>query len=69
MRDVTKTKLSFKQVMLLANWIEDYRDPDKQPQYVVIEVEHTAIGPAITAYIDTKEGEGVWKDFTDHDTW
>lgn len=65
----TKIELTFQDIMSIAHWIEGYRDPDKQPQFVTIKHTHTGIGPAIEAYIELKEGEGVWKNFTNYDSW
>ena len=65
----TSITLTIGDIMRIANWQESQRDPDSQPQLVTIEKTETGIGPAIKVYIETKPGQGVWKDFTDYKSW
>ena len=50
----------------LQGWIDSL---DQTPNLVTIIVEQTGIGPALRAEIETKEGEGKWKDLTDYSNW
>jgi hypothetical protein len=65
----TTITLTIGDVMGIANWMESYRDPNKQPQLITIEKTETGIGPVIKAYIETSPGQGVYKDFTDYKSW
>ena len=62
-------RISIGDAMLISHWMETYRNPDKQPQFITIETIDTGVGQAIRAFIETKKGEGVWKDFTDYNSW
>jgi hypothetical protein len=50
-------------------WYEGIRDPDNPVKPLTISVEQTGIGPTIKVFIETKPGEGVYKDFTDYNSW
>ena len=56
-------------LMQISYWMETYRDPNRQPQFVTIETTETGIGQAIKVFIEISPGEGVWKDFTDYKSW
>ena len=65
----TTLRLTMKDLMLINYWMEGFRDPNKQPQFVIIEAVETGIGQSVKAYIETDKGQGVWKDFTDYESW
>ena len=69
--DISKQNitLSIGDLMRICYWMEGFRDPDKQPQFITIEVTETGIGQIIKAYIETSKGQGVWKDFCDYKSW
>lgn len=62
----TSIKIRIDDVKRLASWMERL-DPRNSP--VEIKVSTTPIGSVVTAYVETDEGEGVWKDITDYDKW
>jgi hypothetical protein len=64
---VTET-LTFtcKELYDLYKWI-DAMDP--KPHLIKIYSTQTGIGPSLRAEIDNGEGEGIYKDFTDYESW
>lgn len=60
-------KLSVKQLNQIASWIatRDLADTNT----VEISMIETGIGPWIEAKVELTEGEGIWRDFTDHESW
>lgn len=60
-------KLTMKEIQNIAQWLKDRGLSDDVK--VEIESEPTGIGTSLTVMVETKEGEGIWKDFTDYDTW
>lgn len=69
MSNTNKIEIAMGDLMRIAHWMETYRNPDKQPQFVTIETTETGIGQGIKVYIETSPGEGVFKDFTDYKNW
>lgn len=59
-------KLRLDDVKRLVAWAEQLG-----PRNISIEIKVTTtnIGPKIVALAETDEGEGVWKDITDYDSW
>ena len=60
-------KLTMKEIQTIAQWLKDRGLSDDVK--VEIESEATGIGTSLTVMVETKDGEGIWKDFTDYDTW
>ena len=50
-------------------WLEGKRDPNDPIKNVTIEVTETGIGPHIKVHLQTRPGEGVFKDFSEYDKW
>lgn len=69
MSNTNKIAISIGDLMRIANWMETYRDPYNPTQIVTIETTETGIGQGVMAYIETKPGEGVYRDFTDYNNW
>jgi hypothetical protein len=49
--------------MILAEWIENFRDPDKQPQYVELEESYDRMdktGETMIVRAYTKVGDKAW---------
>ena len=60
-------KLTMKEIQTIAQWLKDRGLSDNVT--VAIKSEHTSIGTGLMVLVETKDGEGIWKDFTDYDTW
>ena len=52
----------------IIEWYDNLDAYDKS-KCIIIETVDTGIGTAIKVYLETKPGEGVWKDFTDYNSW
>ena len=55
-----------KELESLAEWIKPM---DPQPHKITLISGSTGIGCCLRAEIETAEGEGLWKDITDYETW
>ena len=56
-------RLTYGEVMILAEWIENFRDPDKQPQYVELEESYDRMdktGETMIVRAYTKVGDKAW---------
>jgi len=62
----TSVKLRLEDIRRLAAWA-DTLGPRNIP--IEIKVTQTNIGQTVIAFAETDEGSGVWKDFTDYDSW
>lgn len=60
-------KLTMKELQLVAQWLKDRGLSDNVS--VTIKREQTGIGATLMVMVETKDGEGIWKDFTDYDSW
>ncbi len=60
-------KFTMKEFQQIAQWLKDRGLSDNVEVHV--KQEHTGIGTALTVMVATKDGEGIWKDFTDYDSW
>ena len=60
-------KLIMKEFQQIAQWLKDRGLSDNVEVHV--KQEPTGIGMALTVMVVTKDGEGIWKDFTDYDSW
>ena len=65
----TILRISMKNIKSINYWMEGFRDPTKQPQFIIIEKIETGIGQAVKAYIETEKDQGVWKNFIDYESW
>jgi hypothetical protein len=61
-----RISISPAEVKNLQDWLERL---DSIPHSITIIAEQTPIGLALRAEIETKEGEGKWKDLTDYNSW
>ena len=55
-----------KELESLSEWIKPM---DPQPHKITLIGGSTGIGFCLRAEIETAEGEGLWKDITDYETW
>jgi hypothetical protein len=55
-----------KELYDLYKWIDDM---DPKPRLIKIYSTQTGIGQSLRAEIDNGEGEGIYKDFTDYESW
>lgn len=60
-------KLTMKEIQTIAQWLKDRGLSDNVT--VAIKSEQTGIASTLIALVETKDGEGIWKDFTDYDSW
>ena len=60
-------KLTMKEFQLVAQWLKDRGLSDNVS--VTIKSGQTGIGATLMVMVETKDGEGIWKDFTDYDSW
>jgi hypothetical protein len=60
-------KFTMKEFQSIAQWLKDRGLSDNVP--VSIKSEQTGIGSTLMVLVETKDGEGIWKDFTDYDSW
>lgn len=64
---MSEAKISVQQLLALGDWVNS--KSLSSDQLVTIKVKSTGIGTAVTASVETTEGEGLWKDLTDYDRW
>lgn len=60
-------KFTMKEFQTIAQWLKDRGLSDNVT--VAIKSEQTGIASTLIALVETKDGEGIWKDFTDYDSW
>ena len=60
-------KLTMKEMQSIAQWLKDRGLSDNVP--VTIKSDQTGIGTTLMVLVETRENEGIWKDFTDYDSW
>jgi hypothetical protein len=65
--DMNKLDIGINELKTLMEWLETV-EPLK-PYVIRLSAEKTGIGTSIRAEIETKEGEGLWKDLTDYSSW
>ena len=64
----SRIKLQVRDIKALTEWLS--RQPVVDTTSVEITVSHaSAIGPSVEVKIETMEGEGIWKDLTDYESW
>ena len=60
-------KFTMKEFQSVAQWLKDRGLSDDVS--VSIKSEQTGIGSTLMVLVETKDGEGIWKDFTDYASW
>jgi hypothetical protein len=64
-----KVEITTKQFREIWQWMVE-KGMTQLDADMTIEVSHSSgIGPSVKAMIQTSQGEGCWKDVTDHSTW
>ena len=59
--------ISPKELLVLVEWVSTTFD--KPPVQIKLIATATGIGTHIRAEVETAEGEGVYKDITDYESW
>ncbi len=63
----TKTvNLTPADLLKIVEWISTF---ETAPRVIQIITQSTGIGTAVRVEVETKEGEGRWKDITDYENW
>lgn len=64
-----EVKLRVKDINNLVAWLEEKKLMDKNYPVTIKTTNASGIGMAINVYVETAEGEGVYKDLTNYDDW
>lgn len=64
---INEITLNAKQLAEIAQWLSAQSVSPRAD--VKIRVTNTGIGPSLMALVEQSEGAGIWRDFTEYDTW
>jgi hypothetical protein len=62
-----KVTLRVSDIIKICEWVKQFEESD--PDVEIIVSHSSGIGPSIEVSVETKTGEGLWKDFTDYENW
>jgi len=66
MGDKSIIDISAVELRTLVEWVEKL---EVEPAKIRLTASHTGIGLHIRAEVETSEGEGLFKDITDYESW
>lgn len=53
----------------VVNWYDSLPIGTFYASRIKIKTAETGLGTAVTAFVETSKGEGLWKDLSDYENW
>jgi hypothetical protein len=64
---MTKVQINPTELLKIVDWLAIFENP---PNIInIIQNDQTGLGRVVRAEVETAEGEGRYKDITDHESW
>lgn len=67
MKNLSELTLTAKQLAEIAQWLSAQSVEARAK--VTVRITETGIGPSLVALVEISDGSGIWRNFTEYDTW